>query len=483
MGLLKSILAKYVPVNWVTGEVITADKLNRSEQGIVDLENSLEAVKNSLSDFWYSDSKPINASWVKAAIAADGTLNRIATWRLTTEDIFHCDTDAIVNLDSGYSAQMARYSADGTFIERRSINNGYDLDADTYLRISVYKTNEQTSDDPSLFYEKISLKFMPYVILKPADYDSKLANVKDNLVSVASNNAWTDAPWTSLNVSVTGAFINIRYSWNYCLQYYIVIASGLKWSRIVNASNGSIYRDWTTDNALLPLKILALGDSICAGYRNSGKGFVGDLGLPYKNIGVSNSTLSTVVTSVTNIPDQLIAETSYQPDIIIADGGINDYVQGAVLGTAPNAPAADDTEAAALDRGTVAGAVGFLFYQMIKLHPKAQRYFVIVHKMFYPEYEYYYPTFENSQGYTQQDLHDLLIAMCHLYNVVPIDIYEDSIINTLYPAYRSAVDYDTDPSVTYTDYVNIDGIHPLDYGYRQGYIPLIRQAIETGTKK
>lgn len=50
MGLLKNILANYVPVNWVTGEVITADKLNRSEQGIVDLNNTIQ---------WY-DTVPIS---------------------------------------------------------------------------------------------------------------------------------------------------------------------------------------------------------------------------------------------------------------------------------------------------------------------------------------------------------------------------------------------------------------------------------------
>lgn len=444
-----------------------------------------EALDDLKSDFINFTSKkllPINSTWTKAAINIDGTLNTNASWRLTTTDIFYCETDALVSLADGFTGQMARYSSDGIFIERRSISNGYRFDAGTYLRVSVYKTAESISDDSTLFYQKINLQYFPYKILDPTDYNSKMSNVKDNIVSVVLNNDWDDAPWTHLNISVTGIFINTRYSFNYCIQEYIVISSGVKWSRITNASDGSVYRDWTTDNTLQPLKILALGDSICAGYRNSGKGFVGDLGLPYKNIGVSGASISNIVTSVTNIPDQLIAESSYTPDVIIADGGINDYTHGATLGTVPNAPAKNDNEADELDRNTVAGACGFLFYTMIKKYPKAQRFFVIVHKMYYPDGDMYYPTYSNGT-YTQQDLHDLIVKMCNLYNVKVIDIYNEGIINTLYPEYVSTIDYDTDNSVTYTQYVNSDGIHPLDLGYREGYIPLIRKALGIGTVK
>lgn len=425
----------------------------------------------------------LDTAWTRGAINADGTINTAAQWRLTSTSILsNPNTDVVFKLDSGFTGQIATFTAGGTFIARRTLTDGYVLDAGSYYRVSVYKAAEQVSDNPLLFFHNIHLLYRPYEILNPTTYSNKLSNITKNLAGVALNNEWDDAPWTHLNISSTGIFINTRYSENYCLQEFTHITSGNKWSRITNI-DGTIYRDWTMVNGVLPLKILALGDSICAGYRNGGKGFVGDLGLPYKNIGVSNASISNIVTSVTNIPDQLIAETSYQPDIIIAEGGINDYVQGADLGIAPNAPAKNDTDANALNRDTIAGATGFLFYQMIKLHPKAQRFFVIVHKMYYEPYDYYYPTFNNVKGYTQQDLHDLLVEMCKLYNVKIIDVYEDGIINTLYSAYRSPVDYDTDPSVTYTQYVNSDGIHPLDLGYREGYAPLIRQAIGIGTKK
>lgn len=316
------------------------------------------------------------------------------------------------------------------------------------------------------------------------DCNKRLANVTDICIFVADVDKWDDIPSGTINGG--GVFINQKYSTNYNIQKYTAIKSGNKWERIVN-KNGTIYRDWTQVNGLPPLKILALGDSICYGYRNQQKGFVGDLGLPYKNIGVSSATLSNKVTSVKNIPQQLLDETSYNPDIIIAEGGINDYIQGAPLGTVPSEPATTDTEANALNRNTVTGAIGFLFYNMIKKFPKAQRFFVVVHKMKRwnkPEIgNPYYPTTQNDQGYTQQDLHDALVEMCELYNVKVIDVYKDGIINTKFEQYVSDVDYSTNPDVTYTDYVNIDGVHPLDFGYREGYVPLIRQAIGIGTVK
>lgn len=34
-----------------------------------------------------------------------------------------------------------------------------------------------------------------------------------------------------------------------------------------------------------------------------------------------------------------------------------------------------------------------------------------------------------------------------------------------------------------TEYCDTDGIHPLDKGYNQAYIPLIRKALQMGTDK
>lgn len=230
-----------------------------------------------------------------------------------------------------------------------------------------------------------------------------------------------------------------------------------------------------------PVKILTLGDSIALGDRNGNKGFVGDTGYPYKNIAVGGARLSYDPNeSYKNIPQQLIDETEYEPDIIVANGGINDYIFNYPLGTLSTEPVTTDAEAANLDKGTLTGGAEYLFYQMYKKYPHAQRYFVIVHKVQRDNGDYY-PTRQNSQGYTQQDMHDRLVEVCNLYNVKVIDVYNDGVINTKYPVYRSTVWWRDDHSIT--AYVDVDGLHPCPQGYLHGYAPLVKQAIQTGTAK
>lgn len=471
----------WTPAHWTS--IKLANDVKVTGDKIADL-------KSAFDEYDQLNRIPIDAEWTKAALNADGTLNTSATWRLTTTNILTYSRRLFVFIDSGFQAQIAIYQAGGTFIGRAGITDGYTIAPGTYFRLSIYKSPEAITDNSTFFYHHINInaETLGQKILfdvTPSDYSSKLANINGNVIFTAANNAWTDAPFTNGTNSSAGIFTNSRYSANYNYQTYTLISAAINvWARITGR-DGTVFRDWEQINGVRPTKILALGDSICSGYRNAGKGFVGDLGLPYKNIGVSGASISNVVTSVTNIPDQLTGENSYEPDIIIADGGFNDYTHAATLGTVPTTPAHNDTEAAALDRTTVMGAAGYLFYQMIKLHPKAQRFFVIVHKMYNAANDMYYPTYQNAatQQYTMNDLHDALVAICHLYNVKVIDIYNDGIINTLFSAYVSDTAYSDDNSVTYTDYVDSDGIHPLDYGYREGYVPLIRQAIGIGTVK
>ncbi len=291
---------------------------------------------------------------------------------------------------------------------------------------------------------------------------------------------WDDLPITTCDP----VFFNYPYTDNYALQFLTYWKPGYIYYRIVHRKNFSIYQDWkAVCGSPEPMKILAVGDSICRGNRNSNKGFVGDLLLPYTNAGVSGATISNVVTEYKNIPDQLKDVTGFTPDIIIANGGINDYFYDAPLGTLSAVPVTTDEAAEALDRSTLAGGMEYLFYQMIKLYPKAQRFFVITHKTWKTNESMYCPTTKNTQGWTQQDLHDFTVKCCNLYNVKVIDVYNDSVINSLFSEYRSGVSYDTDNSVTNTEYVDYDGVHPLAYGYLEGYIPLIKKAVGIGTVK
>ena len=368
-----------------------------------------------------------------------------------------------------------------------------------------------------------------------------LSNITDDGTFYAKGSHWSDVPATNLNFIIT----NARYSDNWILQTAVSTNStGIVYNRLIpRIVSAGTPRDWVCINNFdSRKKVLALGDSICRGYRNGEKGFVGELGLPYKNKGVSGAAISNSggtnnlgkylyrakiadgqydykytdneltgnsewyydyptnsikYEDITPIPDKLIlaktkeipnetpnGEPEFSPDIIIADGGINDYARNAPLGTIPTTVT---TNINSLDASTVMGGLQRLFLLMINYYPSAHRYFVITHKTFHNDY---YVAVQNTAGYTQQDLHDAIVACCKVYNVEIIDVYERGIINTLFDAYRSQTHYTYDAQDNWasaisnvTDFVDADGIHPLSKGYLEGYVPLISEAIRTGTVK
>lgn len=369
-----------------------------------------------------------------------------------------------------------------------------------------------------------------------------------------------------------------------------------------------------------PLRILCVGDSISYGARNGLKGYIGGLGHPYQIEGLTGATLSTKQAGVKNIPQQLIDSTYQNPDVIIANGGVNDYLQNAELGAIPTVPIADDTADANLDLSTICGGVQHLFYNMIKKYPDAQRFFLLTHKTtanaptytygnnlatvttdtrqangvdfvnngdntfscfrtasteaprtagftlsdvtleagtyifgglddgrwttssdeylllrflnsstnatiadittepkivtfaeattvkstmyFGKKYSGVYKTIapvirkctaatvkqdwtvsQNRALLTQTDIFDAIKKIAELYGVTVIDVFGDSMMNTAFPQYVSDTAWDSDHSVSSTEYCDTDGIHPLDKGYNQAYIPLIRAALRLGTSK
>lgn len=369
-----------------------------------------------------------------------------------------------------------------------------------------------------------------------------------------------------------------------------------------------------------PLKILCIGDSISYGARNGLRGFVGGLGFPYQIEGLTGATLSTAQAGVKNIPQQLIDSTYSNPDVIISDGGVNDYLQNAPLGTIPTTLVTDDTADEALNLSTICGGVQHLFYNMIKKYPDAQRFFLLTHKTTAsaPAYTYgsnlalvttqtrqasgvdfvnnsdntfsvfrtpttsapitagftladvsleagtyifeglddgrwttgsdeylllrykdkstsatvcditnkplivtfnsavtlqasfyvgelYNGTYKtvapiirkctpvttvhdwttvpNRALLTQTEIYEAIRQIAKLYGVKIIDVFNDSMINTAFSQYVSPTHWDTDHSVTDREYCDDDGIHPLNKGYENAYLPLIRKALQIGTEK
>lgn len=243
------------------------------------------------------------------------------------------------------------------------------------------------------------------------------------------------------------------------------------------------WSSWTEWNYLgvKPFSVLCVGDSIAYGGRNNHQGFIGQFHFP---VTTNNSVVGAPLNNVTKpgykeVPQQLIDSTSdgIDYDIVIADGGINDYLTNAVLGTLPTTPVTSDAGDTALNKGTISGAVQHLFYNMIKYYPNAQKFFVITHRTLA------YPTTNNTAGYTQTDMHDLIVGIAKLYGVKIIDIFNESTMNSAFSEYISPTPYVNDNTVTDIYWVDNDGVHPLAFGYLHGYVPLVRQALELGTVK
>lgn len=351
---------------------------------------------------------------------------------------------------------------------------------------SVSQFREGVDDDSVRYHHHL------YEVTDDGSFFASIRTVTVNGEEVAR---WNDLPASNQNFIIT----NTQYSTHWILQ--TAVPSGtvdVTFRRLIPRPDYDAEpRDWVRMSEMdTSKKILAVGDSICRGYRNGEKGFVGDLGLPYQNQGVSGATLSTARTDVTDIPTQLAnyrtAHSDYSPDIIIANGGHNDYDNSAPLGDIPTQPA---VSIEALNASTVMGGLQKLFLTMIREYPNAQRFFVTTHKI--KKNNVYLVTERNSAGYSEQELHDAIVACCKVYNVRVIDIFNDSMLNSFFDEYRSGTNYIYSADDTYgenqapiasasnnrTDYIDRDGVHPLPRGYLKGYVPLIREAIRIGTVK
>lgn len=326
----------------------------------------------------------------------------------------------------------------------------------------------------------------------PENFSNLLANIDFNCrANVLSSNGWTDLP----DGHTSGMFTNQHFTSAFDVQTYVSNAYGTMFNRIVRRSNRALYRDWKETYTPAPnmedfiknLNVMTLGDSIARGGRNSGRGFVGDIGCTYVNIAVGGATLSNKVDSssstdsvhpmgASNIPDMLVkyslqtAQDWYIiPDAIVANGGINDFLKNAPLGTIPDHPVNTDADANMLDMSTMTGGLQYLFYQMIKLYPKAHRFFVLSHRTdAYP----WTPHFNG--GYNQTELNITISAICKLYGVTVIDIFNESEIDSYFDQYVSPTAYRDDPTVTNLYYVDHDKIHPLALGYRNAYAPRVK---------
>ena len=345
-----------------------------------------------------------------------------------------------------------------------------------------------------------------------ASYNYLLSNVKDDGTFHVSQQdtsggtivqRWSDLPDNESNFIVT----NSGYSAGWILQTATATNTYTDIYRRIIPRVGvtGTPSNWVKQGYLDPrLKVLAIGDSICADMRNNKRGYVKPLGVQSRNAGESGASLAIIESRAGYwvIPERFIkffndhsknvneSNDGWEPDVILANGGRNDYNFDAPLGDIPTAPSLNDDgtpDYSRLDLSTAMGGLQKLFLLMIEKYPKAQRYFVTTHKIYRtadnehePQKNGYAPSRLNREGkegrYTATDLNDAIITCCKVYGVKVIDIFNESMLDSAFAPYR----YNANATDNYFD---ADGVHPLERGYLEGYVPLIREAIRIGTVK
>lgn len=177
------------------------------------------------------------------------------------------------------------------------------------------------------------------------------------------------------------------------------------------------YKDLTTNeknefrkNLLNPeLKLLVLGDSLLG--SDNGKAFVESLGCKVKNYARSEATIATIYeTAEIRTPGKIVYNRLIQqladfvsevnaekaagtaegegalpfhtPDVILFDGGGNDYMRGSVMGSLYSVPK-HYREVASGDYNvsTVMGGLEDLLYNLNEYFPKSQKFYLDLHRI------------------------------------------------------------------------------------------------------
>lgn len=296
------------------------------------------------------------------------------------------------------------------------------------------------------------------------------------------------------------------------------------------------------------LNLLVLGDSLFG--KEYGKTFIKELGCNIQNYAVSGASLAEVsgrlredqtynsvldqyerfkngqdpyLESGENINTRLNGNSDFtEPDIILVDGGGNDYIVGAAMGSPNDNPFTYEDDKT-YDTSTVMGALESLLRDIAMTYPKAQRFFLIMHRVYYCSISsstgavnrVYWSTYQNAGGYTYDTLRENIIKICNIYGFKIIDLYNDSLLNTAPPStielesvtntttgvswwafthpitgkitsvgLESSVSLSANPiKVANVELLDWKGIHPTLLGYQIGYAPYIKQSLCLGTKK
>ena len=206
------------------------------------------------------------------------------------------------------------------------------------------------------------------------------------------------------------------------------------------------------------------GDSICesrfSGSMANGGSYpaiIADIvGGSYNNRAISGGILASQTGNGTTPARFVCLDVVNMPadaDLICFEGGINDYWTNVPLGDF--SPSDYSTT---VDTTTVCGAVESILRQAINKWVGKRIVFIIVHKIRHTAFS------QNQAGYTFEELHDKIVAICNKYSIPYFDAWKDGGLNTYISSLSEA--YTLKGSGEYGDTV-----HPNEDGYKKYYVP------------
>lgn len=211
--------------------------------------------------------------------------------------------------------------------------------------------------------------------------------------------------------------------------------------------------------------IVFFGDSICSGAGSTG-GYAKQIqeitGCIANNQGKSGATIANAGNSTYKIVN-MVKEFTGNADMIVIEGGTNDYNQGVALGEITA------TYVDALDETTFCGALESIIQTLITNYPIAQLFGVFTHRDVSD-------TVTNANGVTKKEFHDKAVAIYEKYAIPYYDAYKDSGLITAYSSSTLLPAFFKMLADAYT--YNGDKVHPNADGYAKYYVPQIIDMLE-----
>ena len=402
-----------------------------------------------------------------AGVGGDYTIsNGIITVPATAKYLYLQENIADMNSNNSSTINRHIFHNVGIFTNFKNIINYNEKSSltniDTLDNYYLNSSNQSINGIPSLSYLATgSWSTQLYKINKGIKYEIHGNNYQSSVSFVITNNNYIIKSKSTTSYSSGEEFV---YEFTASEDGYIVTCGNTS-----NTTTVYIYDHLSTDESqsLSEYKAGYTGDSICYGLGYTGgyaKILYDNYGLTYDNIGVSGGHISHDRDDVFIISNSIPSIDS-DIDVLIMEGGINDYSNYVPTGTLTG----NYTDA--IDQTKFTGALEKLFRDAVSYFPNIPKAFLIIHnvnqsKVKLPN-DIHRTEYPNGEIIDFQYFVDIIYKVANKYGIEVIDIGKNAGMNT----YNQTIK-DTYTAITHGSH---DGLHPNESGYKKFYVPYIKE--------